>query len=138
MNYDYKAMASMRPPKRMDAPIQTIQRYLLPEEPEFSEADLWLFATIDEFRTNRYVNITYEDGEEYPTISGLAKVVMMREGSTRFVISTFSAKVLGLPCNTLGEELEFIHKGTSIKYTIKKRMVRRKMLRVYYTDPRSA
>ena len=89
MGYDYKAMASMRPPKRTDAPIQTIQRYLLPE-PEahgFSKADELMFSLVERFIDNTeivmYAQSLYEQGI-YPTIAGLAKVVMMREGSTSF------------------------------------------------------
>lgn len=102
MKYDYIAMASVRPPKRTDAPIQAIQRHLLPEPeaPEFSEADERMFQLVECFKDNTeivmYAQSLYEQGI-YPTIAGLAKVVMMRKGGTSFVMGKEIADAMGLP-----------------------------------------
>ena len=147
MGYDYKAMASVRPPKRTDAPIQTVQRYMLPESeaPEFSKADERMLKLVERFIDNTEIVMSakylYQQGI-YPTIAGLAKVVMMREGSTSFAMSKEIADAMGLPYQDGMEMVKLYDAGLGDGFILEPILIRYKVigrldyLRILYKAPK--
>ena len=116
-----------------------------PEAPEFSKADERMFSLVERFKDNAevvmYAQSLYEQGI-YPTIAGLAKVIMMREGSTSFSFDKEIADAMGLPYQDGREMVKLYDAGLNDGFALEPILIRYKVigrldyLRILYKEPK--